>query len=92
MTLLQFPAKDSDEVLDYQIDWAANLAAGETISTSTFTVDNGLTIQSQSNTTTVTTVWLAAGTEGLTAKILNRVTTSGGRTMDQTVTLPIRKK
>jgi hypothetical protein len=92
MAGLEFPSKDPDEVLDYQIDWAAKLAQAESISTSTFTVDGGVTVQSSSNTTTTTTVWLSAGNEGAVANILNRITTSGGRTMDQTVALPIRSK
>jgi hypothetical protein len=92
MSGLQFPEKDPNEVLDYQVDWTAKLSQGETISTSQFIVDGGVTVQSSSNTSSTTTVWLTGGTEGATANILNRITTSGGRTMDETVLLPIRSK
>lgn len=75
--------KDPNAVLDYRVDWSSWLAASETISTSDFTVDAGLTKDSQSNTTTTATVWLSGGTEGTRYKITNRVTTNQGRTDDR---------
>lgn len=92
MALLYIAPKDPDEVLDYQVDWSARLGT-DTISTSTFSLvsASGLTIDSESNTDTVSTVWLSAGTIG-TAEILCRITTAGGRTMDQTVKLKIKSK
>lgn len=86
-----FPEKDPNEVLDYTINWVNRLGT-DTISTSVFTVDSNLTVGSTSNTSTTTTVWLSGGTEGATGNILNRVTTTNGRTMDETVLLPIRSK
>ncbi len=85
---LTWPAKDPDEVLDYEIDWTARLA-GDTIASSTWTVPSGLTGSSQTHTDTTATTWLAEGTAGESYSILNRVVTSGGRTMDQTVTIKI---
>jgi hypothetical protein len=90
---LVWPPKDPDEVLDYTIDWSERLDS-DTISTSTFTFTTqaGLVKDSDSKTTTTTTVWLSAGTLGEQGEILNRVVTSGGRTMDQTVKLKLRAK
>lgn len=91
--MLTWPPKDPEEVLDYQVDWSPRLVTGETLATSLFTVASGtITISSQSNTTTVTTVWLAAGTPNTVVQILNKVTTSGGRTYEQTVRLRLREK
>ena len=76
--------KDPDAVLDYTSSWASWLDTGETISTSTFTVATGITIDSQSNGTTSGTVWLSGGTAGTNYSIRHRITTSAGRTDDRT--------
>ena len=89
--MLKWPDKDPDEILDYQIDWTDRLA-GDTIASSTWVVPDGLTEASSSNTTATTTVWLTGGTLDDDYEILNRITTTGGRTMDQTVKLRVRSK
>lgn len=85
--------KDPDEVKDYVVDWSALLGT-DTISTSTWSVVEGvaLTIDSDSNDDTTTTVWLSGGTVGSNCELLNRVTTAGGRTYDQTCKLKVRSK
>jgi hypothetical protein len=69
---------------------------GETIATSDWTIvlGVGLTIDSQSNTTTTTTVWVSDGTAGVTYQLLNRITTnnSPSRHYDQTMKLRCRNK
>lgn len=69
---------------------------GETISSSTWTVDAGITKDS-SNTSavtiagvdydanTVSTVWLSGGKANHTYKCVCRIVTSGGRTKDKTL-------
>lgn len=88
---LTWPFKDPDEVLDYQLDWSARLA-GDTIATSTWIVPANITKDSDSNTTTTTTIWLSGGTLGDLVEITNRITTAAGRTMDQSVRLKIKAK
>jgi hypothetical protein len=90
---LRWPDKDPDEVLDYSVDWT-NRLAGDTISTSAWSLvtASGIVLGAASNTTTKTTTFLSAGTEGATAIIRNRVTTAGGRTMDETISINIRSK
>lgn len=96
--MITWPSKDPNEVLDYQLDWAdpasPRLLTGETLLTSTFTVVSGdVVINSTAFAPTgLTTVWLSGGTAGTVCEILNRVTTSGGRTYDQTMRLRIRTK
>lgn len=91
MSFLAWPFKDPDEILDYQVNWAARLG-GDTITSSDFTVPAGLVKDSESNDATTATVWLSGGTIGQTYLILNRVGTAGGREMDQTVKLRIKAK
>jgi hypothetical protein len=81
--------KDPDAELDYTINWAAY---GDTISTSIFTVPTGITLETQSHTTTTTTVWLSGGTVGQKYAIQNRVTTAGGRTDDRTIYVKVKNR
>lgn len=91
--MASWPTKDPDEVLDYQVDWTNRLQVGETISTCDFSVVSGaVTINSEGNVGALATVWLSGGTAGELCSILNRITTSAGRTYDQTVKLRIRTK
>lgn len=84
--------KDPDAVLDYTSDWASWLAGGETISTSTFVADSGITIDSQSNSTTSGTVWLSGGTAGTNYTIRHRITTSAGRTDDRSFIIACQER
>lgn len=88
---LSWPFKDPDEVLDYKIEWSSRLS-GDTISTSIWVVPSGITQVTNTNDSNSTTIWLSGGTNGATYDILNRIETSGGRTMDQTVKLKIKSK
>lgn len=87
---LEWPDKDPDAVLDYQIDWATWLS-GDTISTSTWIVPAGIVKDSDSFTTTATTIWLSGGTAGDRYNITNRIVTAGGRTNDSSVLLIVRE-
>jgi hypothetical protein len=88
--MLKWDDKDPDEVDSFGINWAPRLN-GDLIASSTWTVD-GLTQDSSSNTTTTTTVWLSGGVDGDDYEVQNRITTTGGRTIDQTVKLRVRSK
>ncbi len=89
---LKWPDKDPDEVLDYLGDWSDRLPAGDDIATSTWLVPVGITKDSDSHTDTTTTIWLSGGTLNATYSLTNRITTDGGRTMDQTMTLKLKAK
>lgn len=71
--------KHPNDVLDYKINWTAWLGI-DTISTSTFTADEGITIDNHEYTTTMTTLWLSGGTDGTIYKVSNTITTAQGRT------------
>jgi len=71
--------KSASSVLDYQHDLSL-LLGSDTIASSNWVVDAGITIDSETNTTTTATVWLSGGTTGQTYKLKNTVVTNGGRT------------
>lgn len=71
--------KRKGSTLDYTVNWAAWLPTGDTLLTSTFTVTSGITIASQSNTTSTGTVWLSGGSAGQTYTVTHTITTNDGR-------------
>lgn len=83
--------KDPTEVLDYGFSWLAWLD-GDTITASTWTVEAGLTKDSQSFNTTTTTVWLSGGTADVDYLATNHITTAGGRQGDRQHTIKVRDR
>lgn len=85
-----WPTKDPDEILDYKVLWAADLGE-DTIVQSEFSlvVPAGLVIDSDSHSATDATVWLSGGNDGEIGTILNRITTAGGRVMEQAVLIGV---
>lgn len=84
--------KDPDAVLDFGWSWAAWLATGDQIVTSTWIVPEGITKDSESNTTTTAIVWLSGGTAGQQYRVTNRITTSQGRTDDRSIVLYVQDR
>lgn len=85
-------------------DW---LGTDETISSHTIVVTNGLVADSSDRTgivvrigatdytlanNTAVRVWLSGGTLGKVAQVTCRVTSSGGRTEDKSISIPIAHK
>lgn len=71
--------KHPDAVVDVKFTWADHLGE-DTISSSSWTVQDGLTADSDTNDDTTTTLWLSGGTHGQTYICENTVETAGGRT------------
>ena len=92
MAFPQWPPKDPDEVLDYNIDWSPRLTSPDVISASEWIVPDGLVVENEIMTDDSTTIWLSSGTLAEAYDVLNRVDTMEGRVMDQTVTLKIKTK
>lgn len=88
MTPLQWPSKDPDEVLDYEVDWSARLGS-DTISTSTWAIPAGITRDSSSKTSTTTKIWLSGGSANTQYTLTNRIVTTAGRTHDQQISILI---
>lgn len=83
--------KDPAATLDYQFNWAEWLA-GDTITASTWTADDGLTVEDDDFTNVLTTVWLSGGTAGLAYAVTNRIVTAGGRTDERTLSIVVMEK
>lgn len=83
--------KDPDSRLDYEVDWSAWLG-GDTITTTAWTVPDGITKESDSHTDTAATIWLSGGTVNQTYAVTCEITTTAGRTDDRTIRLTIRDR
>lgn len=83
--------KDPNSTEDYQFNWAPELD-GDTISSSSFLLPDGLTSVSTSNTTTTATIFVSGGSEGRSYRITNRVVTAGGRTKDRTIRILVQEQ
>lgn len=80
--------KDPDAVLDYKIDWSSWLAQSspaDTISSSSWSAETGITVDTSANTTTDATVWLSGGSAGRKYAVTNQIVTAGGRTVERTI-------
>jgi hypothetical protein len=83
-------AKDPADNSDWGFNWAT-LLNGDTIATSVWTVaPAGLTVGAESNTATLTTIWLAGGTLGENYTLTNTITTAGGRIFQRDAIMRIR--
>lgn len=87
MAVFKDHKKDPDATLDWIFDWIDWLAEAETITSATFIVDPGITIELEQSTTKTATVWLSGGTESQVYRVTCRITTSEGRTDDRSFTL-----
>lgn len=92
MTVPSSFIKDPAAVLDYEVDWSTWLADGETIATSTVTVEDGLDLDSDTNTDTVVTAWLSGGTVGENYTVTSQITTSQSRTDERSITIHVRER
>lgn len=81
--------QDPVSVLDYNVDWSSWLN-GDMLTSSTWTTHPDITVSSASFTGTIATAFLAGGTAGKTYKVKNKITTSNGRTEEETFDLTIR--
>lgn len=83
--------KDPDSTEDFAFNWVADLD-GDTISTSTFTLPDGLTEVSSTNSAYATQIYVSGGEECRTYRVVNRIVTAGGRTLDKTIRLYVRER
>lgn len=81
--------QDPAETQAYAIDWSGHLAAGETVAESAWaaTPNAGVTIASTSMTGTSAKAQVGGLTLGQVYRLLNTVTTSAGRILDDDFTI-----
>ena len=83
--------KDPDATLDYVVNWATWLS-GDTITSSSWVLDSGLTLVTSSSTTSTATAWVSGGTAGSAYTVTNRILTAASRTDDRSFTLEVESK
>lgn len=82
--------KDPQETADYAIDWAELLDDSETISTSSWAVSpTGPTLSGAGTSGTRAYVFVAGGTAGTEYVLTNTIITSGGRTYEKSLVVPV---
>lgn len=100
------PIKDPEAVLDYMVDWGSEalparkrwLKDGDQIATSSWRIDPDVGDDQLSMTTggdhteATTTVWLEGGTNGVDYDLINRITTTQGRSDERTFTILVRAR
>lgn len=84
--------KDPNATLDYTVDWADWMPAGDSITTVTWVVPAGLTKTTQTNTATAATAWLSGGTVGTRYVVVCRITTVDGRIDDRTLQIDVQER
>ncbi len=83
--------KSVGDVKNYTVNWASETTdQSDTLATSSFAVPSGITLDSDTNTTTTATCLLSGGRHGVTYAITNTVTTTtGALTLEQSFTVKI---
>lgn len=77
---------DPDATETFSIDWSRDLMSGETITASSWSVNDAtLTLATFSETDGVTSVTVTGGDDGITYSVQNSVTTSAGNTWTRTI-------
>lgn len=84
--------QDPDEKLDYAISYAGRMGTGDTIAVSVWTVPSGLTGSQQQMTAQTASIFLTGGTNGVDYVVLNRVTTTNGRILEDFIVIQMRSK
>ena len=88
------PNKDPDATMDYGFDWTSWLDTdnAETISTSVWVLEAGLTNVSDTIVGNITSVTLSGGTVDFKYLVTNRITSSAGRIDDRSMYIKIKEK
>lgn len=83
----------TDEVLDYAVDYQNLLPHTDSISTTTWTADSGISVANEGHSGRVASVWVSAvdATVGDDYSVKNHSVSAEGREVDQTITIKVRE-
>lgn len=87
--------KDPSDKLDYAVDWTAWLSEGETIASTEWTVETGLTKMSSpaaTDTANPAVVWLEGGDDGEDYTVACKITTNQSRVVERSFTVQVRDR
>lgn len=90
--MLEWPAKDPQDVFDYYLDVSKDIVEGDTIVSVDVTANGTVTIDSSQfdALTHIIRADISGGTHGEMVEVVMHVTTTEGREFDKTCYLPIR--
>ena len=84
--------KAPNDNYSYTVQWSAELDA-DTISTSTWTLDSGITNDADSHdSATTTTSDLSGGTAGTNYKLTNNITTAAGNVHEKNIYIKVQEQ
>lgn len=92
MARAAWPSKSPAELLDYGVDWHMRLATGEAIAASTFELPPGLVATRSTFAGSLAQLFIAGGANGELYRVLIRITTTVGRTLEQVIHLGVMSK
>jgi hypothetical protein len=94
MTVLATYLKDPNATKDYPLDWSDWLPEGDTITSSSWIVEEGITevVGKTSHDDTTATIWLSGGTVGESYLVTNRITTAQDRVDDRTIRIFVTQR
>lgn len=87
--------KDPDAIKAFAVDWTDwlnEVSPQDTISTSTWTAESGITIDGNTNNTKTAWVTLSGGVAGVTYNVTNEITTANGSTDQRTIKIIVREQ
>jgi hypothetical protein len=76
--------KDPSDVIAYAMNFSADIAAGDSIASSTVTAATGLTVDSSAESAGVVSGVMSGGTAGISYDVLYQAVTTNGLTMNYT--------
>lgn len=86
--------KAPNEVFDYVVDWTADLLPSDTISTSEWTVEAGITKDADSILAGLLTtdIDLSGGVAGTNYELINKIVTTGGKTFERRLYIMVQER
>lgn len=84
--------KAPDEEILEGFDWSDRISAGDSLASSTWTLDSGLSGNSGAYNQTSTQVELTGGTAGAQYRVINLVTTSQGEAFQRSFKVQVRDR
>lgn len=79
--------KTPGSLVDFAVDWRGWLAPGEAIATSSWSCTPALPLSGAGEAGGIATTFVGGGAEGTTYRLVNSITTTGGRQDSRTIAL-----
>lgn len=84
--------KDPDSRLDFVVDWSSWLPSDDFIASAAASVQSGLTLHTQTYTSTQHAIWVSGGTVGTEYNVTSRIETNGGRIDERSFKIQVRER